>query len=191
MLRGVSPASALRSSRRRSGERFVIGRKIVERDVVSANKAQFFEVRIRETPAAPLIDPGAVRKHASQRAFRLHLANAFDLGIEHPLLSPLAFAGDEPQRACRRPPNSSSERPSGPAARDGRQSSGAQQRDKQEVIKVAGLQCSVLPIVGKAEQLASLRRQCRAVAIHPAQCARHQEGRGGATSFRRQARQVC
>jgi hypothetical protein len=124
---------------RRSGECVVIGRKLVERHVISANKAQFLKVRIREAPAAPLVDPRAVRKHASEGALGLYLAHAFDLGIEHPFLSPFAFAGDEPQLGLQ----TTAEFVLGEAAWSRRsyrgQRGGAQQRDKQEVVKMAGL----------------------------------------------------
>ncbi len=55
---------------------------------------------------------------------------------------------------------------------------------------MAGLERGVLPVVGEAEQLALVGRQCAAAGVHPAQRARHQQGRRRAAALGRQARQL-
>src|SRR5437899_2424187 len=52
------------------------------------------------------------------------------------------------------------------------------------------LQRGVLPIVGEAEELALVGRNRAGCAIHPAQGARHQQGRRGTPPLCRQARKL-
>src|SRR5260370_8740119 len=88
----------------RTCEHTVVSSEFVERDILGVDKSQVFQIRVGEPPAAPLVDPGAMCQHARERTLGLHLANTFDLGIEHPLLSPLTIAGGESQRFLQTPP---------------------------------------------------------------------------------------
>ena len=119
--------------------------------VIGTDQAQFFEIRIGKAPTTALVHPRAVRQHAGERALRLDLANALELGIEHPLLPPTTIGGDEAQG----PLQLSTKFILGQTIRSSRADSGerrgAQQRDEQKVIEVAGLECSILSIVGEAE----------------------------------------
>src|SRR5260370_41306199 len=53
-----------------------------------------------------------------------------------------------------------------------------------------GLERGVLPVVGEAEELAFVSRNRAGCAIHPAQGARHQQGRRGTPPLCRQARKL-
>src|SRR5260370_16787112 len=55
---------------------------------------------------------------------------------------------------------------------------------------MAGLKCGVLPIVPEAEELAFVSRNRAGCAIHPAQGARHQQGRRRTPTLCRQAREL-
>ena len=78
-------------------EHTVVRGKLVERDIVSTDETQFLQIGVGEPPTAALVHPCAVRQHAGQRALSLHLADALDLGVEHPLLPPIAVRGRESQ----------------------------------------------------------------------------------------------
>ena len=83
----------------------------------------------------------------------------FALGVEHPFLPTLAIGGYESK--CRL--NSSTKfvlaQPSCASLADRRENRGAQKRDEQKIIEMAGLERSILSIVGEAKQLAPVRRQ--------------------------------
>jgi hypothetical protein len=102
------PATCVRANcpklKWRCCERTVVSSKVVERDILGVDKSQVFQVRVGEPPAAPLVDPSAVRKNARERTLGLDLADAFDLRIEHPLLPPLPIAGGESQYRLQTPP---------------------------------------------------------------------------------------
>src|SRR5262249_17728158 len=75
----------------------VVRGEVVERQIFGADKTQLFQIRVRELPPAALVNPCAMRQYASGGVFGRHLPDAFDLGIEHPLLAPIAIGSREPQ----------------------------------------------------------------------------------------------
>jgi hypothetical protein len=61
---------------------------------------------------------------------------------------------------------------------------------RKKIVEVSRLERGVLPIVGEAEELTLLGRNGARAVIHPAQRARHQQGRSGAPPLCRQAREL-
>ena len=82
----------------------VVGRKLVEPDVMSPDQPQLFEARIRKSPAAPLIGPHAMGDHPRQGALGVVQAETFRLRIKHPFLPALMVRRDKTQGLLHAPP---------------------------------------------------------------------------------------
>jgi hypothetical protein len=65
----------------------VVGRKLVEPDIMRADEAQLLRARVGKAPTAPLVGPDAMRDHARQCAFGVDQAGTLRLRIQHPFLA--------------------------------------------------------------------------------------------------------
>jgi hypothetical protein len=164
-------------------ERIVVGGELVESEIIGTYQAQFFQIRIGEAPPPALIHPRAVRKHAGERALRLDLANTLELRVDHPLLPPVAIGGDEAQGFLQLSTKFILGQTIRSSRADSRERCGAQKRDEQKVIEMAGLECRILSIVGEAEQLAPIGRQRSAALVHPTESTRYKQSCSRATAF--------
>src|SRR5690606_33546552 len=69
---------------------------------------------------------------------------------------------------------------------EGPQERSADEAHEEKVVEVSGLEGRVLPVVGEAEELASVRREPRLLPVHPPQGAGDQDRRRGASTFGRE-----
>ena len=114
----------------------------------------------------------------------------FGLGIQHPFLSATLIGRGKAEGLLHAAPEILLGKALRPFLSNRGECCGAQQRHEQEIVEMARLQRGVLAIVGEAEELALVGRNRAAGAIHPAQRARHQQGRRRAPPFGRQAREL-
>ena len=68
-------------------ERRIVSREFVEPHVMRSNEAELLQARIGEPPAAPLVDPHAMRDHARQRALGINQGRTLGLRVQHPFLA--------------------------------------------------------------------------------------------------------
>src|SRR5262249_48000309 len=122
--------------------------------------------------------------------FGIDLGSALGFGIEHPLLTPIAIDGRETHRRLNAPAEFIIAQPLRAGLANGRENGAAQERDKEEIVEMAGLQGGVLTIVGEAQELAAARRQRAGVRIHPPHRARYEERRGRAAALGRERREL-
>ena len=69
----------------------VVRGELIDRNIIGPHQPQLFQVRIGEPPAAALVNPSAVSQDAGKGAFGIVQPNAYDVRVEHPLLSSAAF----------------------------------------------------------------------------------------------------
>ena len=82
--------------------------QLVEAEVVDLDELELLEVRVRVAPAAPLIEPDAVREHLAQGALGLLEVEALERRLEQPLGADLRRCGrSKPSARCCAAPSSS------------------------------------------------------------------------------------
>ena len=133
----------------------VVGRKVVEAQVVDLDEAELLEVRVRVAPAAALVEPDPVREdlRASVLSASWRL-KPLKRRLEQPLRADLGAGPVEAERLLLRVARA--RRCAGPfvAGRlEGAEEAGADQADEEEVVEVAGLQGGVLRLSVKPRSL--------------------------------------
>ena len=156
----------MRSSGGALAKALVIGSKLIERDIFGTDEAELLQIGVGEPPTASLVNPGAMGQHPGQRALGLDLADALDLGVEHPFLPPFAVGGCESQSAPdRRRPNSSSASPSGPAARTAASVAARSRDTNRKSLKWPACSAASWRLSVKASSLRCIRRQASGCAF--------------------------
>ena len=160
------------------GEPGFVGAKLGEAEVLHADQAQLLQVRVGEAPAPALVEPGAVSQHLPHGLLGVDEVGAFQVRVDQPLdaqgLRTGAVKAERLEDGQAKPVGG---KPFAAGCADGTEKRGTEQADKQEVVEVARLQRSVLPVVAEAEQLAPGQRHGTGLLrMHPAQHRMRQQG---------------
>jgi hypothetical protein len=123
----------------------------VERHVVDDEEAGLLEVGLRDAPAAAEVAVEVVAEHLAQRPLGLLALQVLDGGVARVLLERQLQGLEHCAARARRGAGRSRS-----GGRDGAPQAGAEERDLDEVVEVAGLERGVLAVVGEAEQLARI-----------------------------------